>query len=111
MGDVLLKRIKTKINIKWISIILILIVGFLAVTLTHFDAPIYQKTIARVETVHNYGRTAQSDEFNNHDYSENQDLTLKILNGMDAGKTVQASNQFSGSNATDTQYHKGQQIH
>lgn len=106
----MLTRIKPKTKVKWLTILLILITGLLAVFLTHYDAPIYQQTVAQVEQVHNYGKTKTTDEFQNHDYQENQKLTLKILNGKAAGKTVTAQNQFSGTGATDQEYHVGQQV-
>lgn len=110
LGDVILTRIKPKVQIKWLTILIILIVGVVAILFTHYDAPLYQQTVAQVEQVHNYGKANTTDEFQNRDYQENQKLTLKILNGKDAGKTVKAQNQFSGSTATDQEYHPGQQI-
>ncbi|WP_429971700.1 YibE/F family protein [Fructilactobacillus sp. Tb1] len=103
-------RIKPKVQFKWLTIFIILAVGLVAVLFTHYDAPFYQQTVAKVEQVHNYGRTKTTDEFQNHDYQENQTLTLKVLNGKDAGKTVKAQNQFTGSAASDQEYHQGQQI-
>lgn len=105
-----MKRIHPKFKIRWLAIVLVLISGLIVVTFTHFDAPMYKQTVARVVNVHNYGRTSQSDEFQNHDYQENQTLTLKVLNGQYKGKTITANNQFSGSGATDMKYHPGQQI-
>lgn len=103
-------RIKPKMQLKWLTILLILGVGLVAVLLTHYDAPLYQQTVAQVEQVHNYGKTSTTDEFQNRDYQENQNLKLKILNGKNAGQTVKAQNQFSGSAATDQKYHVGQQV-
>ncbi|USS88125.1 YibE/F family protein [Fructilactobacillus hinvesii] len=105
-----MRRIKPQITIKWWWLLVVLVVGMVAVLLTHYDAPLYSQTVAEVQQVKNGPRSKTTDEFKNEDYQQNQTVTLKILNGRKRGQTLRIQNQFSESNATDQEYHPGQQV-
>ncbi|USS85805.1 YibE/F family protein [Fructilactobacillus myrtifloralis] len=99
-----------RITVKWWWLLVVLVVGLVAVLLTHYDAPLYSQTVAEVQQVKNGPRMKTTDEFRNQDYQQNQTVTLKILNGKKRGQTLRVQNQFSRSNATDQEYHPGQQV-
>ncbi|USS90419.1 YibE/F family protein [Fructilactobacillus carniphilus] len=105
-----MRRIKPQVTVKWWWLLVVLIVGAVAILVTHYDAPLYSQTVAEVQQVKNGPRMKTTDEFRNQDYQQNQTVTLKILNGKKRGQTLQIQNQFSGSSATDQEYHPGQQV-
>ncbi|WP_237027121.1 YibE/F family protein [Lactobacillus sp. S2-2] len=105
-----MKKINSKIHISWLTIFLIFLSGVGLILFSHYDSGLYQAPIGQIVSVKNGKSQKQVDQFNNIDYSTNQKLTVKILNGKHKNETYQLENNYSKSNATDLQYKKNQRI-
>ncbi|MFD1672597.1 YibE/F family protein [Agrilactobacillus yilanensis] len=77
---------------------------------THFDAFLYQDTVAKVVSVKTLNRQKNIDEHENVDHTTTQKLTLEILNTRQKGQHVQVHNSYTESQAVDQKYHVGQQV-
>ncbi|ETO41056.1 hypothetical protein B808_17 [Fructilactobacillus florum 8D] len=103
-------RKRPAVQVKWLTIIIIVLVGGAAWLFTRYNASFYQQTVAQVEQVHNGHREKTTDEFQNKAYQQNQSLRLRILNGNRKGELVTTTNQFTTAQATDMEYRPGQQV-
>ncbi|CAH0417259.1 YibE/F family protein [Periweissella fabaria] len=83
----------------------------LGVFLTRYDAPLYQQHIVGVvESAKQQRQQKTTDQFNNVDYSINQILEIKILNGSRRGEEVKVQNNYFKSGALNQAYRPGQQL-
>lgn len=109
--------IKKVLDVMWpqtwrqkLMYIIIILLG-IGVFLSRYDAPLYQhQIIGVVEQAKQQNKQKTTDQFNNVDYSINQELQLKILNGPDRGKKVHVMNNYYQSGALNQSYRVGQQI-
>lgn len=105
-----MSKIKPKHQVSWITILLVLILGGVLCFLTQHDALLYKAPVAQVTHVTDQKRISQVDNFHNHDFEQQQILTVRILNGKNRGKVLRVQNTFSASNAMNQPYRKNQQV-
>lgn len=102
--------LKPKSKRQVLMYLVIALLGF-GVFLTRYDAPLYhQQIIGRVEHVSQQSKQKTTDQFNNVDYSINQILKIKILNGSKKNQEVRVINNYYQSGALNQQYRVGQQL-
>lgn len=101
-----LKNNKTKI----ILLICSIIVGFICVTFTHYDAFLYKSSIGEVIKVTHSKTVEVQDEYNNTDYKTKQQLLVKVLNGKYKNKNLYINNTYTYSGALDVPYYTHQQV-
>lgn len=105
-----MQKVYSIIKIKWLTIFLVFLSGLGLILFSHYDSALYQQPIGEVVSVKTEKKQAQVDQFQNKDYSVNQKLTVKILNGKHKNQQYTLANNYSKSNATDLKYQKGQKL-
>uniref|UniRef100_UPI00403F0EC5 YibE/F family protein n=1 Tax=Lentilactobacillus hilgardii TaxID=1588 RepID=UPI00403F0EC5 len=91
-------------------ILIFLTVAVVGSIFTQHNACLYQEPIATIVKAESGHQNTETDQFRNRDYSQSQQLWLKVLNGHYKNKIFLTKNTFSGSNAQDLKYKVGQQV-
>ncbi|WP_412989756.1 YibE/F family protein [Pediococcus siamensis] len=105
-----MSKVQPKYQVKWLTIVLVVLVGLGLCWATQHNAELYRTPVGKVVQVTNHKRVKQTDNFHNHDFSQKQTLSVRVLNGKYHHQVLKVQNSFSASNAMDQPYHKGQQL-
>lgn len=92
----------------WLPLI-VLIIGIGAVAFTYFNTD-YQATIAVVTQEKQISDVKVKDQYDDTDHEITQQLTLKVLNHQDQGKTYTIKNTYEKSQLQDQKYHQNQRV-
>jgi uncharacterized membrane protein len=97
-------------QLNWKKIIFFLVGGLVLCLAVYHDAELYHQPIGEVIQVKSLKKTSVTDNFNNHDVSQEQRLKVKILNGKSRNHIIYLKNNFSTSEAASLAYHSGEQL-
>lgn len=88
----------------------VLVSGLCLYLFTIHDAFLYQQPVGQIVQVSEGTSQKTTDEFENHDQTHQQKLTVLIKNGHFKGKKVKVKNTWSNSGALDQKFHLRQQV-
>jgi len=97
-----------KKNIRWLIIIGLAVL--LATGLTYFDSFMYHDPVVKIEKIKINNKQTATDEYKNTDTQITQQITGKLLNSNNRGKSVTFKNTYYKSQLVDTKYSVGQQV-
>ncbi|MYV17830.1 YibE/F family protein [Furfurilactobacillus milii] len=93
----------------WVTLVCVLFGGLLVLGVA-YDAPIYQRPIAKITNVRNERPVKQQDEFENQDATVHQRINAVLINTIHKGQKITLSNTYSRSGAMDQPYRAGNQV-
>lgn len=92
------------------SFLVVLLSGLCLYLFTTHDAFLYQQPVGQIVRVSEGASQKTTDEFENHDQTHQQKLTVLIKNGRFQGQKIKAKNTWSNSGALDQKFHRRQQV-
>ncbi len=105
----------TNILKKWTTkqVVIYLLIGLcfaVSLVFVNHNASFYNRTIAKVVSIHQQDAKQVTDVHNNKDQLFTQNITAEILNGKEIEKKIVLTNTYSASGAYDQAYHVGNEL-